>query len=204
MGWGLIRLFVVLTGDWIIRFIGSDLRRIWLAWGVLLCLWALLLAGTAGLVRLLSRRRVPVRTVLAWIFIQELIVSPVWLWILDGTVFGAPLSEIRLMLGALGLGLAVLLHSPIRLPEWLFPLRGKWLRSFLATLALLGLAQIGPWWVGTEMFWTESASSSGVPLHWWLPFLLGAIFFLFSLGLAATVIGERAPEARRRQALAGE
>ena len=84
--------------------------------------------------------------------------------ILDRSSFGEPLSEIRLLLGLLGLVLAVLVYFPIPLPESLFPLRGKWLRIFLTTLALVGLAQAGPWWVGTQQFWSELRLKFAAPV----------------------------------------
>ena len=95
--------------------------------------------------------------------IEELLLAPVW-WLelcrsygsyvlpsKKTLVWGAlvPLSSSPALLLALYVvgSIALLLSwRRLPLPEWLFPMRGRWLRRLLAGTGLIALLAAGPWW----------------------------------------------------------
>jgi hypothetical protein len=107
-------------------------------------------------------RREGFRVGLRLLALEELIVAPLP-WV---AVFATPTSGNR-ELGPLAAGayavcvaLAAFLATGRPLPEWCAPLRGRWLRMFLASVALAGLLAVGPWWFLATGSWSVGASPS--------------------------------------------
>jgi hypothetical protein len=77
--------------------------------------------------------------------------------------------------------LAGVLMLRMPLPEALLPLRGRWLRMFLAALSLGGLMLSGPWWDSWWVVWSYSQTGLlvrallllGIPLALWILVLAG-------------------------------
>jgi hypothetical protein len=116
--------------------------------------------GTVGIVlwmRLLRRPGKPMNALdlLAGLALWDLLAMPLMrgVWAFEGliqpapntiypTVFSEPAS-LKMVVFSVSLALVGVLLTGGRVPEHFFPLRGKWLRSFLAAVSLLLLAWSG-------------------------------------------------------------
>jgi hypothetical protein len=104
-----------------------------------------------------------------WLAVEELVIGGA-IWALAGAGPGAwkvlylaaaeaarGWTAVVYLVGLTALALAGL---RVPLPEWLFPVRGRWLRALLATLAVGGLLAAGPWWWLATMSWLVGSESS--------------------------------------------
>jgi hypothetical protein len=125
--------------------------------------------------------------------IEELLVAPAW-WIELCRSYGSyvlpskktffwgalvPLSSSPgLLLALYGVGSIALLLSwrRIPLPEWLFPMRGRWLRRLLAGAALISLLAAGPWWFVVYKLAVEAAGGTMRP---YVPLLVAVDIALY-------------------------
>jgi hypothetical protein len=97
--------------------------------------------GGAVLAATALRARAPTRDVVPLLALEE--VAAAGLFSSPSPALPWPEAQGLAFVAALAATGLLLLRAP--LPEALFPLRGVWLRRFLAAAALFGLAQFGPW-----------------------------------------------------------
>ena len=107
-------------------------------------------------------RRERLRRWLRLLALEELMVAPLgWLAAFANSPYG---SRGLGLLAAAAYGLCVALVAFLAtgrpLPEWGAPLRGRWLRMFLAAVALAVLLGVGPWWWLATGAWAVGASPS--------------------------------------------
>lgn len=128
---------------------------------------------------------------LAWVTLEELALSA-WWW--NASMTGYPLVPgvpQEALLGPLAFCLLVLavVWSRVRLPEWAFPLKGRWLRGALAAVALAGIVALGPWGFAAWTFWqTDLLHRVGA-----VALLLDVLLYSVSLWHSVSGMGERKP-----------
>lgn len=103
-----------------------------------------LLAAGFWLVRM--KVSLPVRVAAYALWCEELAFSSMTGWS-PGLGFADDTTPWRIVLWALAVASAVYLGLGLPLSERWLPLKGRWLRRFLAGAAICGLAQSGPWWL---------------------------------------------------------
>jgi len=123
------------------------------------------------------------RWLLAGVVLEELLIAAA----VCGPEPGVYWSDWRGGVAVAALALAGVLISQRPLPDAWLPLRGVWLRRFLAPLALLGLLQYGPWaWL--IHYWWSTVRLPGAALALGL-FVGGWLLALSSEMLAAGAWG---------------
>jgi hypothetical protein len=114
--------------------------------------WAALIGLTTttalSLVRRTGAARAELVSILGGIAVEELMVVPFVSLpaALGATGPTAPQLPIYLAAYLAGVAVLVLVMADPKLPEWLFPLRGAWLRRLLAVVGLAAVFSAGPWW----------------------------------------------------------
>jgi hypothetical protein len=104
------------------------------------------LAPLAALACRAGGRRARRFSLLGLVAAEELTLAPLW-WLSPYFVeFGPVNRELGVPAYLSGLVAVVPVVARWELPEWLFPVRGAWLRRLLATAGLAAISAGGPWW----------------------------------------------------------
>jgi len=126
---------------------GSSFRAA--LFSVVFVIWLLAACGVGAGLRRLSRGRWLLRDALAGLILEELATGiPSAAIMLGGSFELPPAKPLAYGIGAMLLGTVVLCR---RWPAGTAPLRGRWLRIFLATAGVFLLAYCNPWWVIVEL-----------------------------------------------------
>jgi len=163
---------------------------------LLFAAWPVSLGLLAGGVHLLSGRRLGFRSVLASLAVADLGLGPILGPMVDaqGYLMAYPVHAARWWWLAGSCVVVATLAARIPLPDFLFPLRGRWLHWFWIGIAVVGLGQLTPPGAVMEtMFpYVTKAPVFGHPGLGWLVIGLGAAVCLWPLVVLAQVLAARA------------
>jgi hypothetical protein len=89
--------------------------------------------------------------------VEELIVAPLWWMSAFAPTWPGPLVlPLAVSLPVYLCGFALVLGARRRLPEWMFPVRGAWLRRLFVVFGAAALFLAGPWIVLLATAWESS------------------------------------------------
>jgi hypothetical protein len=158
----------------------ADPRVYWLELAVVFTVWLAGVIGSGALLRIVQRRKRPLRLSVARMLLQELMVDPAVLCMMGPSPVNAVAPwRAGVFLGACALALWLDFRAP--LPETLLPLRGRWLRIGLGVLALAGLCQFSVWTILGESLWRDVDWTGKPPTLWLVPLTADLVLALWPL-----------------------